>query len=257
VSHVHWLESAAAYALDNLDPEERPNFESHLSSCAECRMAVHEFREVAGLLVHASVAEQAPAGLRARVTSLVRADAVRRPAVQRRGTLVVLPWLAAAASVLVALGAGEWARRASARVDTLAERASRLDEALSARDSVLVLLTGPEVHVVSLAAAGETPVARVFWNHVEQRFIVTAFDLPPAPPGRTYQLWAIARGKPPVSMGTFDTAADGVATAVLAVAPEIEALGFIDLCALTVEPAGGSPAPTETPRLAGEWRHTD
>ncbi len=37
----------------------------------------------------------------------------------------------------------------------------------------------------------------------------------------------------------------------------ITGLGVIDVCALTEEPAGGSPGPTETPRLAGEWRHTD
>jgi anti-sigma-K factor RskA len=256
MSHEQWLESAAAYALDSLDATELPEFESHLSGCAECRAAVQEFRDVAGLLVHASTPAKAPDGLRFRVASMVRAEEAQRP--RRRVTMgTVLPWLAAAASLALAIGAGTWARRTSARVDDLAARVTGLNDSLTARDSVLRYLTGPEVHVVSLAAGTAKPVARVFWNHTQQRFIVTAFALPAAQPGRTYQLWAIANGKAPMSMGTFNTDAAGAATAVLPVSAEILALDFIDVCALTEEPAGGSPGPTETPRLVGSWRHTD
>jgi anti-sigma-K factor RskA len=256
MSHEQWLESAAAYALDSLDANELPEFRSHLSSCAECRVAVQEFREVAGLLAHSAEPAKAPDGLRFRVARLVRAEEAQRP---RRRVIArtVLPWLAAAASLALAITAGTWARRTSARVDSLTARVTGLNASIAARDSVLRYLTGPEVHVVSLAAGSEKPVARVFWNHTQQRFIVTAFGLPAARPGRTYQLWAIVQGKAPMSMGTFNTDANGDATAVLPVTPDILAVDVIDLCALTEEPAGGSPGPTETPRLVGSWRHTD
>jgi len=253
--HERWQEAAAAYALDSLDRADREEFEQHLGECADCRLAVQQFSEVTGLLVHASPARRAPVTLRQRVTRLVRED----PG-QGRGRFApraMLPWLAAAASITLAISAGLFARRNLADARALQERIVALDDSITARDSVLGYLTGPEVHVVSLAAAGEKPVARVFWNHTRQRYIVTAFDLPPARPGRTYQLWAIAEGKAPVSMGTFDTDANGDAVAVLPVSAEIEQLGFINLCALTQEPAGGSPQPTETPALSGEWRHTD
>jgi len=111
--------------------------------------------------------------------------------------------------------------------------------------------------VVSLAAEGRQPAARIFWNHDRNQFVVTAFALPPAAEGHTYQLWAIADGHAPVSMGTFETDAGGRATAVLPVDPAITALGFIRLCGLTEEPDGGSPQPTEAPRLVGAWTHTD
>ncbi|MGH7699335.1 MAG: anti-sigma factor domain-containing protein, partial [Gemmatimonadales bacterium] len=137
-----------------------------------------------------------------------------------------------------------------------AERRGLVAE-VAARDSTLAALLGPEVHVVSLAATDREPTARVFWNHRRGVFIVTAFDLPPAPTGRTYQLWAIQHGRPPRSMGTFNTSGAGRATVVLPVDPAITQAGFIDLCGLTQEPAGGSPQPTETPRLLGTWRHTD
>jgi hypothetical protein len=60
-----------------------------------------------------------------------------------------------------------------------------------------------------------------------------------------------------MSMGTFDTDARGQATAIVPVAAEINAGGFIDNCALTLEPEGGSAQPTEAPRLLGAWRHVD
>jgi hypothetical protein len=60
-----------------------------------------------------------------------------------------------------------------------------------------------------------------------------------------------------MSMGTFNTDAGGRATLVLPVGQDIAALGFVDNCGLTEEPAGGSAQPTETPRLLGAWLHTD
>lgn len=242
-----WLELTAPYALDALTHAERAGFEAHLADCAMCRAEVQAFREVGGLLAHAApAASPPPSALRDRV--LAEARRVRPIAV--RGRRVVLPWLAAAASLVVALGAGYAYWHARADGDALAAE-------LAARDSALAALLGPEVHVVSLAATGREPSARVFWNHRRQQFIVTAFDLPAAPAGRTYQLWAVAKDKPPVSMGTFNTDARGRATLVLPVDSAITRMGFIDFCGLTEEPMGGSPQPTETPRLLGSWRHTD
>lgn len=238
-----WLDDAAAYALGALDGESRRTFEGHLADCGVCRAEVRNLREVTGLLVRAVPAARPPAGLRDRVLAEARRARLRR----RRS---VAPWLAAAASVLIAVGAGVgWLRERAAR------RALAAD--VAARDSTLAALLGPEVHVVSLAATNREPTARVFWNHRRAVFIVTAFDLPPAPAGRTYQLWAIQQGKAPRSMGTFNTNAAGRATVVLPVDAVITQAGFIDLCGLTQEPAGGSPQPTETPRLVGTWRHTD
>jgi anti-sigma-K factor RskA len=258
VTHEQWQESAAAYALDALEEQDRAAFESHLGECAECRLAVQSYREIAGLLVHAAPATPAPPGLARRVGELVAAEAGNKVAKRSIAPRSIMPWLLAAASVVIAITGITLARRAAARdAVALQARVDSLTMTAAARDSLLTSLTGPEVHVVSLAAGTAKPVARVFWNHIAKKFIVTAFDLPPAQPGRTYQLWAISNGKAPVSMGTFTTDDNGDASVVLPVTAEVEALGFIDVCALTEEPAGGSPGPTETPRLMGPWRHTD
>jgi anti-sigma-K factor RskA len=111
--------------------------------------------------------------------------------------------------------------------------------------------------VVSLGAPARKPTVRVFWNHTRHVFIVTAEGLPSAPAGRAYQLWAMRKGKVPLSMGTFDTDASGRVATVVPVSAAITDGGFFDDCAMTLEPAGGASAPSEGARLVGSWRHVD
>lgn len=290
--HDRWLECAAAYALDALDDAECEGFEAHLDDCAACRRAVQEYREVSGLLMHASEPVAVPPGLGARVGAMLAAEresmgdgiasggAVSPGAHRSRGgddaAVVSLAdraarpgagatrpwrgpaaWLAAAALAFAAVSGVLW-RQVQQERARVAVALEAMGEERAARDSLLENLRGARVHVVSLAApGGGAPVARVFWNHERNTYVVTAFGLPRAPQGRTYQLWAVVKGRDPVSMGTFDTDANGVAMVVIPVNEAINRMGVIDLCALTEEPAGGSPGPTEAPRYAGEWRHTD
>jgi anti-sigma-K factor RskA len=249
-----WQDLAAPYALGALAPEERRTFEAHLTGCDACRAEVRSFAEVAGLLAYGAPSAEPPVGLRVRVLAEARRVRPIAQAPRRRATAA---WLAAAAGMLLAVAAGIEAWRLAGHVRALENRIAVLDSSDAVKDSTLAMLTGPQVHVVSLAATGRAPSARVFWNHTRGRFIVLAFDLPPAPAGRAYQLWAIAKGQAPMSMGTFNTDAAGRATVVLPVGRDLAALGFVDNCGLTEEPAGGSPQPTETPRLLGAWVHTD
>ncbi|MFN8573322.1 MAG: anti-sigma factor [Gemmatimonadaceae bacterium] len=263
MTHETYLESAAAYALGALDERDRGAFEAHLAECAECRSAVAEYRNVAGLLAYA-VPNGRPAdgeALRRRViqeAANVRpltSAASRRPAMgQRRSSI---PWLAAAACLLVAGLSGVAWRRARSDAELLGLDLAAARAGLASRDSTIAAFFGPEVHVVSLSEAEQKPKMRVYWNHTRNLFIVTAFNVPRAPEGKTYQLWAMVKGKAPISMGTFKTDSSGRATALLQVASSVIDAGHIDDCALTMEPEGGSAQPTESPRLIGSWRHVD
>jgi anti-sigma-K factor RskA len=259
MTHEHWAESAAAYALDALDPEERLDFERHLHDCEVCQSEVDAYREVAATIAVASPAAQPadPAALRDRILRQARDVRALRPSTRRAPRSSSVPWLAAAAGLVLAGVAGVAWRAERARIAALHGELASVRNELLARDSTLSAFLGPEVHVVSLSAGAAKPAARVFWNHTQNIFIVTAFDLPPAPAGRTYQLWAISEGRQPIPMGTFETDGSGHATAVLPVAANVVAAGFIDYCGLTLEPDGGSPQPTEPPRLMGPWRHVD
>ena len=281
MSDHDYRDDTAAYALGALGADERASFEAQLADDAEGRAAVDSYRRVAALLALA-VAPATPndaMALRNRIVSdaalITPLTAARRiranapsavaPAAARRGAVITrLPWLAAAASLAVAVASGSAYvnsrsdnRHLASALERVTREAASERDVLAARDSVLQAFMGPMVHVVSLSpSAAEKPTARVFWNHTKKVFIVTAFSIPQAPAGKTYQLWAIMKGKAPISMGTFNTDPSGRALAIVPVGSIADA-GFVDNCAMTLEPLGGSPQPTETPRLLGSWRHVD
>ena len=274
MTHQEMIESAASYALDALDVDERANFEAHLAGCPECRMEVAAYREVAGALAHTAPATAIPRSDALREQILRDARQVRPISVGARvasappapAAIVTSPrartpygaWTLAAASMAAAVIFAFAYRGERERSRALGSELADVRSSLAREDSTLAALVGPEVHLVSLvAAAGEKPAVRVFWNHMRHTFVVTAQEMPPAPAGKTYQLWAIRKGMPPMSMGTFEASPSGRTITTLAVARAITDAGLIDECALTVEPVGGSPQPTETPRLAGAWRHVD
>ncbi|HKA59356.1 MAG TPA: anti-sigma factor [Gemmatimonadales bacterium] len=236
-----WLGQAAAYALDALDSNERVAFESHLATCVECRAEVDSFRETAGRLAVAAPATLPSPAVRDRVLAEARRV---RPIRSARSSWA--PWLAAAAGFLLAiLLGGAWWRERGER-NELATRVAQ-------QDDLLTSLLAPDIGVANLSATGKPPSARLFWDSKRQRVVVAVFDLPPAPAGRTYQLWAIAKGQAPVSVGTFNTPSSGRLTTVLAAPP---GLAF-DLTAVTEEPAGGSPQPTQTPFLVGPLQRSE
>jgi anti-sigma-K factor RskA len=77
----------------------------------------------------------------------------------------------------------------------------------------------------------------MIWNDQAGGHLLVA-NLPPAPEGKAYELWALG-GAAPRPLGVFQAAADG--RAVQKAEPGGETpKGF----AVTVEPAQGVPAPT-------------
>jgi anti-sigma-K factor RskA len=243
-----WTDLAAAYALGALDQAERADFEQHLESCASCQAEVQSFRELTGPL--AGTAPQTappPPQLRERV---LRAAREVRPLPVRRGS--AQRWLAAAAVVLlVVLGYGYWRAR-SAEQDSrnaLATAQAQLDSTAQ----VVAALLDSSVSITDLAATGKPPSMRLYWNRTRNIVVVAAFQLPPAPAGRTYQLWAIKKGQAPVSLGTFDTPATGRTVVTLAMPAGFKP----DVSAVTEEPAGGSPQPTTQPFLVGSWARSE
>jgi anti-sigma-K factor RskA len=238
-----WKELAAPYALGALDRVERAEFERHLETCAECRADVQSFHEVAGQLGQSVTPTAPPRELRERV--LREARQVRPLPVRR---FVVLPWAAAAAVVLAILGGlGYW--RATNEASTLR---SSLATAEAERDStrqVLAAVLDSTVATADLAATGKAPSMRLYWNRGRNIVVVATFDLPPAAAGRTYQLWAIRKGRAPVSIGVFNSSPTGRAVLTLHMPPGVQP----EASAVTEEPAYGSPQPTQQPFLVGTW----
>jgi anti-sigma-K factor RskA len=114
----------------------------------------------------------------------------------------------------------------------------------------MALLRDPATRFVSLGAlepaAGAN--ARMVWHKTAGGLLVVQ-GMPPAPPGKAYELWAIPPGGSPIPAGVFTVDAKGAAS--LRVSP-VAAGTDVETFAVTLEPATGVSAPTGAMYLAGK-----
>ena len=230
----HPSDDLAAYALGVLDAAEREPVERHLADCPPCRAEVATFAETAWSIAQ-TAALDTPSGLResivARATREVRPLVGPRPVsfvdrligALRRPIPAAIP-LALALLLVVSLAGFAGARRdadgyAAALAGVASARVVPLYGADTAlRGSVVVPVSGAPAYLI--------------------------LDLPAAPSGKTWEAW-ILNGEKPIAAGITD-GRTGVVTLLLT-AP----FGTGDGVAVTLEPAGGSLAPTMAPVLAG------
>ena len=223
----HPLDDLAAYALGVLDPEELKRVEAHVNTCADCRVAARLFAETAWTIAETQ-AREAPARVRAAIVERARAERAGRPSFAERLFRPVpffVPAALVAVLVLALIG------YAGARRD--ADRYA----------AVVAQTVGAKVvPLASTGAVGGVRGSLVIPANGAAPYLI--LDLPPAPPGKTWEAWVI-RGDTPVRAGITDQS--GLTTLTLSAA-----VAAGDTVAITPEPAGGLDAPTGTPVLAGK-----
>jgi anti-sigma-K factor RskA len=135
------------------------------------------------------------------------------------------------------------------QVEALNREMSRLQTGVVEAKQALQIIAAPGVQAVALTGLGSTRAAKgnAYVNPSSRNALFYAFNLPPLPADKTYQLWFIAGGKP-VSAGLF--AVDSRGTASLRV-ESVADVRQIKGWAVTVEPRGGVPQPTGTFVLKG------
>ena len=130
-----------------------------------------------------------------------------------------------------------------------AREVTSLQQEIARQQELLKTLVSADTQVVALEGLDPSPAARGrMWWHREAGGFFVASGLPAAPAGKTYQLWAIARGKP-LPAGVFDV--DPKGAAALRVKP-VAGMGKVEVFAVTLEPAGGLPQPSGAMYLAGK-----
>jgi len=205
-------ELTPAYVLDALDPSDLEAFEEHLATCERCREGVAELSGAAGALAYAVPPVSPPPALRARILEAARAE---RPNVVPLRPRWAMPAAAAAAiAACAAIGLGVWDVSLHDRLDGAHDQALLRIPISGASGSVVVASGGSGALVLSNLAA--------------------------APAGKTYEAW-VTRGRAVSAAGLFR---GGAATTIVALSRPLVAGSQV---AVTVEPAGGTPAPTRTP----------
>jgi anti-sigma-K factor RskA len=266
-THQAFEELAAVYAAGALDGQDLAIFQAHLAQgCRECEMVLAEYRD-ALMAVAEDLRETPPARVRQALLARVRQESGRAPRMPTRArSWAAFRWVA---SVAVAAGLmaavisgfvssryearlGQMAREAATlreRLDQMAREAATLADETALQRQIVALLAEPATRVVALSGLAPSPEAqaRMIW-HDRAGGVLLAAGLPPAPADKTYELWAIASGKP-IPAGLFLVGAEGSGN--LQVKP-LAGTPKVDVFAVTLEPAGGVPAPTGQMYLASK-----
>ncbi len=122
----------------------------------------------------------------------------------------------------------------ASQYETATQRADQLSENLS-------VVTSPNFQTIRLAGTENFPnnSAQVYWNPTESRVYLNPGNLSVPPSDKQYQLWAIVDGQP-VSAGLLTLSEENTSQLVAMNASINQASAF----AITLEPQGGSEAPT-------------
>jgi anti-sigma-K factor RskA len=265
MTHDELRELTGGYALGILSEPERRELEAHLPGCPACAEEVRSFAQVASGLALAVPQVDPPAALRARVLRAAVAGSLpHRASVDQPKLGSSLPtWLAAAASLAaVALGLysltlrqrigslEDQLRDAQERVVTVEGQVAVHRSRAEAVEERYAIVTAADRRQINLSGKEQAPnaVGEAIWSP-SRGLVFTASNLPQPPPGRQYQLWVIppGAGSAPVSAGMLDLDPSGSATR-LSGAPSSLPVAAV---AVSLEPAGGVPAPTGPIVLVG------
>ena len=106
---------------------------------------------------------------------------------------------------------------------------------LSTLKENMQLMTAPEMLKVTMPgiAGKEQSLATVYWNTSNKKVYLMANNLPAAPAGKQYQLWALVDGKP-IDAGMLEDCKN--------LCP-LKTIERADAFAITLEKEGGSPIP--------------
>ncbi|HEY6347960.1 MAG TPA: anti-sigma factor [Candidatus Angelobacter sp.] len=257
--HSQYAEMLALYAIDALNAEERPELETHLRSCAECQSELAALRGDTALLALSAAGPAPPRGARQRLIAAIGprqagvfANQTRKSSAGQRVILGVLrPGWLRLAPVAVALFLAVFSlllwrsnSRLTSRQEKMQAQVEQLSKELNEAQQIAALLKSPDTVRMTLVSTHTQPQPQVktMYGPKMGRLLMVANNLNPLPSDKVYELWLLpATGGPPMPCGTFRPDASGNAMMHHPLsAAGIEASGF----AITVEPEGGSQAPT-------------
>lgn len=244
---------AAGYALGSLTPDELAEYESYLAESADARSQAAGFASAAAALEHDAPEAEPSADLKARLMAQIAvtpqeapvadapaatADAAPARAAAPAEERAMARWFqrpgvvlaAAAAAAVLFVGGGAIGIAIGNGSSSAQEQATTFAQISAASDAQ---------RATSEIAGGGT--ATLIWSKQLGKSAVVVDDLKKPPSGKTYQLWYIS-GSTAISAGLLNAGSDANTWRVLD-----GRLQSGDVIGMTIEPSGGSKAPTTTP----------
>ena len=242
-AHEQFADDLALLALGSLQGDERSALEKHLEDCPACRRELERLRGDMALLALSASGPAPPQRSRERLLKAIAKEPRAQKTPARRLSWNFVPWLAAAALLLVAGFFWQQSDRLAQRVARLQDESAQQQAQLQRAREVVSTLTSTDALRVTLVAAQTPPQPQGKAIYVRDRssLIFLASNLPLLPPQKAYELWLIPANGAPIPAGVFKPDARGSATVIEPPLPAgVEAKTF----AITVEPEQGSSTPT-------------
>lgn len=234
------------YGLSALDERQRGEFEEYLRAHPEHQAEVDGLIAIGDLLALAPEELEPPARLRRNIMVTVQAEsrvtrstsrrAARRPWLERIGGFASVGRVALGTAAVVLIGFLAW--------NTATQRGEIADLRSTLEDQRIAQERDPASQTIELQGSGTTGEVEVVRLDV-RRAVLVAEDLPPIDEGKTLQIWVI-KDDVPKPGGVFKPGEKLVSV------PVEGSLEDADMVAVTVEPAGGSSAPTTSPTLSAK-----
>jgi anti-sigma-K factor RskA len=235
MTHDEMSDLYELYVLGALEPEETAAIDEHVrSQCDYCAAHIGDATLIAASMSGMADLQKPPARLRRRVMASVKPEQTKN-----RSWLWAIAALSAACVALVA-----WAIGSASSIRTYREQISELTAERGQLREAVEILSRSETRTVQFGRADNQAHGRVFVNR-NRGLVFVGSQLPELAANRTFQLWLIPAAGAPQSAGVFrpNPAGDFVDVQTRSIATGIQAV------AVSVEPNGGSPAPTTTPIL--------
>ncbi|MCD6066808.1 MAG: hypothetical protein K0S33_1634 [Bacteroidetes bacterium] len=247
-----------SYILGNISPQEKQEVEcmAHIypEINEELKSAAAAFESYAQ-----TYSKKAPEGLKAKIFAEIEKEGPNEEAkiVQLDGdrsqkNLRFWKYSAAAGfvfflttSAFLIMQKGKYAGQSdkltamNSALDSSQQKLAGMSEDMLLQNKRLDLYTNPDNRIIAMKGLEKkdpSSLALICWNTASKDVYIDVKNLPAAPEGKQYQLWAIVDGKP-IDLGVMDTSGK-------AEFHKMKAVASAQAFAVTLETKGGSPVPT-------------
>ncbi len=241
MNHEEVQDLIPAYAVGAADDDEVRAVSAHLQLCSDCQKLLDDYQQLSDGLLFALPMQPAPRGSEARLAERIQPVAPRRAPATRQPSRPGFRWpvlgLAGALALLLVTNL-VWLTRWN-----------EVDQRVNLQDRAITVLAESARAVLETNVPGGRAV--LYYRPNSEIAVLHIYDFPSLPENQVYQVW-LQQGEKLERSGTFNMNPQGEAIHIFTAQQRLEQY---DSMHVTVEPAGGSPAPSSAPVADGPLPH--